>query len=126
MHRTIRSAAIVIVTTIVTAGISRGAGLANAVARADPAQTKAAAPAAGDACSLLTKQDAVAALGEPVGGPKSTRVTDTSSCESTGSGLHKVQLTLMSMPPDQAAIYRGLCAQKGMEGLSGLGDVACW
>lgn len=32
----------------------------------------------------------------------------------------------MQLPPDQAAIYKGFCAQKGKEGLSGLGPVACW
>ena len=64
MRRTICSATIVIVTTIITAGNSHGVGVANAAARAHPAQTKTATPAAGDACSLLTTQDAAAALGE--------------------------------------------------------------
>jgi hypothetical protein len=32
----------------------------------------------------------------------------------------------MSLSPDTAAMYRALCAQMGKEGLSGLGDVACW
>ena len=35
-------------------------------------------------------------------------------------------MTLWRLSPDQAAIYRALCAQKGKEGLSGLGDVTCW
>jgi hypothetical protein len=30
------------------------------------------------------------------------------------------------MPADQAAFYKGFCAQKGKEGLTGLGEVACW
>ena len=131
MQRTMRPAAIVIVTTIITGGLC-GVGVANAAARANPAQTKTATPAAGDACSLLTKQDAAAALGEAVSGPQSTSGrsvgpgTAVSSCEYSGSGLHKVQLTLMRLSPDTAAIYRALCAQKGKEGLSGLGDVTCW
>lgn len=132
MQRTIRSATIVIVTTIITAGSSCGVGVANAAARANPAQTKTATPAAGDACSLLTKQDAAAALGEAVSGPTSSSGrsvepgTIVSGCEYSGAGLHKVSVSLRRLQPDQAAIYRALCAQKGKEGLSGLGDVVCW
>jgi hypothetical protein len=32
----------------------------------------------------------------------------------------------MQLSADTAAMYTALCAQKGREGLSGLGDVACW
>ena len=132
MQRTICLATIVIVTAIVATGNSRGIGVANAAARANPAQTKTATPAVGDACSLLTKQDSAAALGEAVSGPESSSGRSlgpgntVSSCEYTGSGLHRVHLNLMRLSPDTAAIYRQLCAQKGKEGLSGLGDVACW
>jgi hypothetical protein len=130
MQETIRSATLVIGIVIMTIGTSRGTGMANAAASGNPAQTKTTPPAAGDACSLLTKQDAAAALGEAVSGPESSSVsepgTNASSCEYSGSGLHKVQLNLMHLPPDTAAMYRTFCAQKGKEGLSGLGDVACW
>jgi hypothetical protein len=128
VQRTIRSAALVVVTAIITAGNLRG--VARAAAPANAAQAKPAGPATADACSLLTKQSATAALGEAVSGPKSTRLADAgstvSSCEYTGSGIHRVHLNLMQLPPDQAAVYKALCAQKGREGLSGLGDVACW
>ena len=100
--------------------------MANAAAPADTPQAEAATSAPGDACSLLMKQDAAAALGEAVSGPESAGTTTASSCEFSGSGLHAVQLNLMRLSRDEAAVYRALCAQKGKEGLSGLGDVACW
>jgi hypothetical protein len=85
-----------------------------------------------DACALLTKQDAVAALGEDVtlsdsksGLPMGPGMT-ASSCEYVGSGYHRIQLTLMRLTPDTAAVYRAMCAEKGKEGLAGLGDMSCW
>ena len=112
MQTTIRLATIMIVTTIVACGNSPTAGAANA--------------AASDPCSLLTKEDAAAALGEAVTGPKSMSFPEVSGCGYTGSGSHEIQLTVRPLKPAEAAIYRGLCAEKGKEGLSGLGDVACW
>ena len=98
-----------------------------------PPQTKPATGTTSEACTLLTKDDAAAALGEAVTGPKSTSGpssaapgTTASACEYTGSGLHKVNLNVMHFTPDMAAMYRAMCAQKGKEGLSGLGDTACW
>ena len=92
----------------------------------------AGAPPKDDACALLTKQDAVAALGEDVTqsesksglamGPGMTAA----SCEYTGSGYHRIQLTLMRFTPETAAIYKAMCEQKGKEGLTGLGDTSCW
>lgn len=91
------------------------------------AQTVSKSPEANPACSLLTKEDAAAALGEAVKGPDATAVQGgPSSCDYTGSGLHRVQLTVMPMKAAEAAVYAGLCAQKTKEGLTGLGDVACW
>jgi hypothetical protein len=52
--------------------------------------------------------------------------TTVSSCEYTGSGLHKVHLNLIHMSPDMAAMYKAMCAKKGKEGLAGLGEMACW
>ena len=49
-----------------------------------------------------------------------------SSCEYTGSGIHRVQLTLRPFTSATAGVYKTMCAQKGKEGLSGLGDVTCW
>jgi len=101
------------------------AGLASAV-------IPPSAAAADDACALLTKQDAVTAFGEDVtqsesksGLPMGPGMT-AASCEYTGSGYHKIQLTLIRMTTDTAAIYRTMCAQKGKEGLTGLGDSPCW
>jgi hypothetical protein len=84
-------------------------------------------PAKSQACSLLTKEDAAAALGEPVKGPDGTAMPDgVSACEYTGSGIHKVHLNVMPMTSETAAVYKGLCAKKTKDGLTGLGDVTCW
>jgi len=92
----------------------------------------ASAAAPDNACDLLTKQDAVAALGEDVTeserksglamGPGMTAA----SCGYTGSGYHKIHLTLMHMTPETAGIYRAMCEKKNKEGLTGLGDTSCW
>ena len=107
--------------------------VSSAAAIAHPAQTKPASGTTSEACTLLTQDDAAAALGEAVTGPKSSSGrssdasgTTASSCEYSGSGLHKVNLNVMHFSPDMAAMYRAMCAQKGKEGLSGLGDTACW
>jgi len=100
---------------------------------ANPTQTKPATGATSEACTFLTKEDATAALGETATGPKSAAGPSAggpgmtaSACEYSGSGLHKVNLNVMHFSPDTAAMYRAMCAQKGKEGLSGLGDTACW
>jgi hypothetical protein len=116
VRRSIYSASIAILVTLVTSA----------------AQTNAATPAPGDACSLLTKEDAAAALGEAVSGPESTPAMSdgagatVSSCEYTGSGIHSVHLNLMRLSPDTVQMYKQMCAQAGKEGLTGFGDVACW
>ena len=121
MHRTTYSARLVTVTTIIAAALSLGVAVA-----------RAATPAASDACSLLTKENAAAALGETVKGPESKSGlpmgpgTTASFCEYTGSGFHKVHLNLIHMSPDIATMYKAMCAKKGKEGLAGLGDMACW
>jgi len=92
----------------------------------------ASAASPDDACALLTKQDAVAALGEAVTGPDSKSGLPmgpgmtAASCAYAGSGYHKIDLTLIRLTPDAAAMYRAMCAQKGKEGLAGLGDTSCW
>jgi len=99
--------------------------LLSVVASAAPKQSRA--PGASEACSLLTKADVAAALGEPVTGPTHSASTpEASSCEFSGSGLHKVNLSVMHLAPDMAGMYKAMCAQKGKEGLTGLGDVTCW
>jgi len=89
-------------------------------------------PAPSDACALLTKEDAAAALGESAQGPKPTGpMSDgtgatVSACEYTGSGIHSIQLNLTRLPASAVAMYKAMCDQQGKEGLTGLGDVACW
>jgi hypothetical protein len=102
------------------------AGMVLATAIVASAQTPPAAPAAGVACSLLTKDDAAAALGEAVTGPRATSMPEASSCEYSGSGIHKVTLNVFPLTAANSAMYKAMCAQKGKEGLTGLGDVTCW
>jgi hypothetical protein len=119
MQRPTRVVVVVILATIVTARVS-------------PAQTKASTSPTSAACSLLSKQDSAAALGEAVTGPQSSSVAASitgapaSSCEYSGSGIHMVHLNLMTLSGANAAMYKMLCAQKTKEGLAGLGDTACW
>ena len=92
------------------------------------AQARGAASAP-NACSYLNAQDAQTALGEPVKGPESragASLQGASSCEYTGSGLHKVHLNVIPFAPDMASMYKAMCAQKNQDGLTGLGDISCW
>ena len=118
-----------IVVVIVTAGNSRGAGMGNVAAPARPVQT--ATSAVDHDCSMLTKQDAAIALGETVTGPKIERSPNRngvigSVCVYEGSRRHRVLLMVARLPANDAARIQGVCAQQAQEGLSGLGDVACW
>lgn len=98
-----------------------------AAAIVTPAETQTPQKGGGIACTLLTKEDAAAALGESVTGPRDTQLPNgPSACEYTGSGLHKIQLSVMPMTAQEAGVYKGLCAQKKKDGLTGLGDTACW
>src|SRR5262245_36774951 len=140
MHRTIHSTIIVAITTVFALGCSRdvapgsAAAPGNAAAPASPAQTKEAPPPAGDACSLLTKQDAAAALGEAASGAKSLPDPSiappgakASGCEYAGSGFHKVQVIIVGPLSDTSQyFFRQQHAKKGKEGPSGLGDDAWW
>jgi hypothetical protein len=119
MRGTTSSASLVTLATIIVAGL------------ASPVVLASAAPT-DDACAFLTKQDAVAAFGEDVTQSESKSGLPmgpgmiASSCEYTGSGYHKIHLNLMRLTPDTAAIYQTLCAKKGKEGLTGLGETSCW
>jgi hypothetical protein len=98
-----------------------------ATAVAASAQAVSKVPADSRACSLLTKEDAAAALGEAVKGPDATAMADgPSSCEYTGSGIHQVHLNVMPFTAANAAMYKMLCAKKNKDGLTGLGDTTCW
>src|SRR5262245_58360697 len=89
-------------------------------------------PPAVDACTLLTREVAAAALGEAVKGPEAiAEMSDgagstVSNCEYTGSGYHKVVLSLTRMSKQTASMTRKMCAEKASKDLAGLGDVACW
>src|SRR5689334_22504742 len=84
-----------------------------------------------DACSLMTKEDAAAALGEAVTGPKivappaqgGAKVT---ACEYVGSGYNRVALHLTVLAANLVPTYRGICAQQKNDGLASFGEVACW
>ena len=86
-----------------------------------------------DPCSLVTKQEAAAAVGGAVGDGKSTVVdTKTSpamlgggSCQyESPSSTHYLKINVYRYVPQVAAAYRKRCAQK--ETVPGIGDVACW
>jgi hypothetical protein len=95
------------------------------------AETAKSAP--GDACSLLTKEDAAAAFGDAtVTGPKVVAEVaagpgaTVSGCGYSGSGYHHIQLNLTRLSASNAPMYRATCDQKNKDGLAGLGDLACW
>lgn len=92
------------------------------------AQAPSKSPADSAACSYLTKEDAAAALGGTVKGPSATSMGkgQPSSCQYDGSGLHRVTLTVMPFDSSTANMYKAMCAKKTKEGLTDLGDVACW
>jgi len=92
------------------------------------AQAPSKSPADSPACSLLTKEDAAAALGEAVTGPEATSMGkgQASACEYEGSGLHRVHLDVMPFDAATAGVYKSMCLKKNRDGLTGLGDVTCW
>ena len=114
MSRSVRSAGTAIVATLILSAIA------------------ARFPAPSDACSLLTKEDAAAALGEAATGPKATGFisdgtgTTVSACEYTGSGIHSIKLDLTRIPASSVSMYKQMCARQKNDGLAGMGDVACW
>jgi hypothetical protein len=95
-------------------------------------------PASLDPCALLTKADAVAAVGEgldegkptgPFAVPMGGLDTMVSACayESPRSA-HNIKLTVHRVQPDKTArfreLYRGICERR--ECVAGLGDSAWW
>ena len=94
----------------------------------------AAAPdGAINACGLLTRDEATAAVGSTVGEGKLTAGgrmggsgIDVSGC-TYAAGAKDLQVSLWRFAPSaqqSLEIYRGLCKQK--EQAAGLGDLACW
>jgi len=130
MSDSIRSTRIAIIAAIIVSASSLMARASDTHNRVDP---KSARFTADSVCALLTKEDAAAALGEAVRGPKTKSMTDASGpgttvsyCEYTGSGYHRIQLNLTRLPQSSAPMYRAMCKEKATKDLAGLGDVACW
>jgi hypothetical protein len=96
------------------------------------AAAQATKPAQGDACSLVTKEDAAAALGGAATGPKVVSARDAgagatvSGCGYSGPGVAALQVNLTRVPAANAPMYRATCDKKTKDGLAGLGDLACW
>ncbi len=86
-----------------------------------------------NACSLLTRDEATAAVGSAVGEGKLTadgRMAgsgiDVSGC-TYAAGSNDLQVSLWRFAPSaqqSLEVYRGLCKKK--EQAAGLGDMACW
>jgi hypothetical protein len=74
----------------------------------------------------LTKEDAAAALGEAVTGPKGNAAPADVELRIHGSGIHRVNVNVMGFDAATAGMYKAMCAQKTKEGLTGLGDTTCW
>ena len=102
-----------------------GSGASVAIAQA----TKSAP---GDACSLITKEEAGTALertvrvqqvvaARPVG-PGST----VSGCGYPARGGRHLQVNLTRVSASSVAIPLAECEGKSKDGLAGLGDLACW
>jgi len=95
------------------------------------AQGKTGSKAAIDPCSLVTKQEAAAAVGETVADGKPT-VVDTSNSPAMQAGgscvfestTRYLKVNMYRYTPQIAAAYRNRCAKK--ETVPGIGDVACW
>lgn len=91
-----------------------------------------------NACSLITKQEAVTAVDEELREPKAAVAgrsvvagAAASSCEYTGrGGLHTVQINVWRVPAGGAASLKQTflrnCEKKSTGGLEGVGDGACW
>ena len=109
-----------------------GAGV---VARAAPGQS--APPSPVNVCSLLTVQEASAALGETVkdgkagdtGGRSVMPNTAVSYCEfASPTSVHRVHINVWRTSTAAQVQQMGqmVCGRKTKDGLDGLGDIACW
>ena len=105
--------------------------VAGSIATENRAHAMTATLPQGDACSLITKQEAEAAMGEAVTGSKAmsnleSGVGPLSSCQFAGSSPHQVNVNLTRLSASAVPMYKGMCSKKASKDLSGLGDVACW
>ena len=110
-----------------------GVGLPARAAQSPPSPSKA--PAALDACALVTRSEAAAAVGEPVGEPKridrgqsATSVVSVVGCEYESAARHSIHVSVWRPSGDSAAtflqVYKTKCMKKEL--LPGVGDLACW
>ena len=87
-----------------------------------------------NACTLLTRDEAAAAVGGAVGegkltagGSMSAAGIDVSGCSYAGGSMKELNVSLWRFSPSASQsleVYRGLCKKK--EQAAGLGDLACW
>lgn len=124
--------------TTVAAVILLVAGIGEAAVAAGGAQAAAstkASPAAFNACTLLTTQEASTAVGQAVGEPKPKNPPQSSmpgvtvaACEYESASRDSVKVTVWRPFGDSAGmflqIYKSECLKK--EQLQGVGDLACW
>jgi hypothetical protein len=100
---------------------------------ATPAAAAATPDGTVNACALLTRDEATAAVGSAVGegkltagGSMSAAGIDVTGCTYT-SGSKDLSVSLWRFSPaakQSLEVYRGLCKKK--EQVAGLGDMACW
>ena len=91
-----------------------------------------AAAADSNACALVTRAEATAAVGGAVGEGKLTTVPpangiEVSGCTFASASRNELKVSLWRFSPSAKQsldIYRGLCRKK--EQAPGLGDMACW
>jgi len=116
---------------LIVTGICAGAPPTSA---AQAATTKTTSTAF-NACTLLTTQEASAAVGQAVGEPKPKNPPQSSMpgvtvahCEYESASRDSIQVTVWRPFGDSAAmfmqVYKSGCMKK--EQMPGLGDLACW
>jgi hypothetical protein len=110
------------------------AAASGAPARSSEAADRAAPDAAQNACALLTRDEAAAAVGSAVAEGKLTAGRsmagagiEVSGCSYGGGSMKELNVSLWRFTPSakqSLEVYRGLCRKK--EQAAGLGDLACW
>ena len=128
-----RTASAIAFVVLIVIAMSRVSAFSGMPPRPIPPQAKAATSAgAVEACKLFKKEDAAAALGGTVTGPKETGPlttapgTTVTTCEYAGPGSLSITLYVTHLSGAQLSTDRAACAKDAREGLAGLGDVACW
>jgi hypothetical protein len=97
-----------------------------AVAESAPASSAAAAPQV-DACTLITREEAAAALGQPVGEGVREDTSPVFSCKyDAESNIEQLRVTATAFPSAQEAkeAYEMIVRSNDYEPVSGIGDRA--